>query len=105
MAERQLTRKRLGARYGVARTTIYNWVRQRVLPEADVRYGNKSLWSEARLARWERRHLRWLASQGVDIDQLPRLWALLDKAGKNKMTSPRRDVERAKRRRRSGTRR
>jgi hypothetical protein len=96
MAERQLTRKELGARYAVARTTIYNWVQQRVFPEADVRYSNKSLWSEARLARWERRHLRLLASQGVDIDKLQRLWALPSKASQIKTKSPRREAGRRK---------
>lgn len=71
MAERQFTRKELGIRYGVARNTIYLWVQQGVLPDADVRHGSANLWSEARLADWERRHLRLLAGQGVDIDGLP----------------------------------
>lgn len=71
MIERQLTRKELGKRYGVARNTIYAWVQLGVLPDADIHSGIQHRWSETRLATWERAHLAALAGQGVDIDQLP----------------------------------
>ena len=81
MAERNLTRKELGKRYGVARNTIYNWVQYGVLPDADVHYSNQFRWSEGRLAKWERRHLAALARQGVDIDHLPQFRALTAEKG------------------------
>ncbi len=71
MAEKPLTRRELGERYGVARNTIYLWVREGVIPEADVRFSNKSYWSESYLASWERAHLTLLTQHGVNVDQLP----------------------------------
>ncbi len=71
MAERQLTRKQVAERYGMTRNAIYDWVRQGMLPDADIHRSNQSRWSDTRLARWERRHLRQLTGRGVDIDQLP----------------------------------